>query len=179
MPSSITSFDTKDIIVIGIVVSVMSIFAITALKLAFTKKESSVSGSYDPESGAASFKSKNLAVVSLIVSALLLAFMFHSASAQHTEQWVYLGPGFDEQSWNFEKTDGTSNILIDDILKARRNVNIRNDSFGPLTGILPKSIAPEPTITGSVSAGQCVRVLGSRNVGFNKIWMNIIKINCP
>ena len=57
MPSRITSFDTKDIIVIGIVVSVMSIFAITALKLAFTKKESSVSGSYDPESGAASFKS--------------------------------------------------------------------------------------------------------------------------
>ena len=76
--------------------------------------------------------------------------------------------------------DGSKNFVTNDIVVATGNVNIREAAFGNFTQTWLKFLSPpEPKIIGIVTEGDCVMVIGFISVGFNRVWMEIERADCP
>lgn len=180
MEPTIPSFGPREIIVLAITLAAILAFLSASTRLIFTKKSEQVTGGYSSGDGGLNFKTRNLAVVTLLISSILLAFIANYALAQTKQQWVYLGTGFNKEAWNFENVNGSKNIVANDIVRAlKNNINIRSNHFNNTTGTwLGRLGSPEPPIIGSINAGECATVLGFESVGFNRVWMRIKPSAC-
>ena len=179
MDTSIPPFGPREYIGFLIAAAAIIVFLMSALKLSFSKNKESVQGMVSAENKTFSFVTKNLTVVTFIISGLMLSVIATAALADTNKGWVYLGPGYGNYVWNFEKGDKSRDFKVNDRVKATRDVNIRNKYFSTFTETWLSSLSPpEPKITGIVKKGECVKINGFTSVGLNKVWMNIIKSNC-
>ena len=179
METSIPQFGPREYIGFLIAVAVIIVFLISAIKLSFTKNKDNVEGEVSAENKTFSFATKNLTVVTLIVSGVLLAVISTAALADPQKGWVYLGPGHGNYVWNFEKENKSRDFKVNDIVKAINDVNIREKHFSTFTETWLSVLSPPtPKITGIVKRGECVKINGFTSVGLNKVWMNITKTNC-
>ncbi|MFT5548130.1 MAG: hypothetical protein ACI9CO_000042 [Candidatus Azotimanducaceae bacterium] len=177
--STIPQFGAREII--GIIITIAAIFAflLSVVKLTFSKSISPVHGAFEPGSGRFQFFTKNLSVVILIVSGVLMGVMGTAVFAHNQQEWVYLGPGYGDYVWSFEKSDGSRDFKAGDIVKSTKNVSVRISPFGHFTGTVLKFLStPEPAIIDTINKGNCVKILGFKSIGFNKVWMKINKSNC-
>lgn len=179
MENSIPQFGARELIGFMIAIAVLIVFVLSAVKLTFSKRRDSVEGSVSTESRSFSFVTKNLAVVALIVSGALLAVISTAALADPIKGWVYLGAGYGDSVWNFEKEDKSRDFKTGDIVKATKDVNIRENHFNTFTKTWLSALSPpEPKIIGIVKKDQCVSINGFASVGVNKVWINVIQIDC-
>jgi len=113
-----------------------------------------------------------------------------SAHAQTTTRkplappgWVYFGPEGSPKLWNFEILGGGYRELYEQrpgvVLKALRDVNVREDHFGSFTGTILGFLSPEPRVLGIMTTGTCALPEEIVSVGFSKIWVKVKPVACP
>lgn len=180
MESTIPTFGPREIIGLIVTLAAVVAFLVSGMKLTFAKNRDKVDAAYNPGGGGFHLSTRNLSIVTLCVSAILLAVMGTAVFAQTKEKWVYLGVGYGDYKWSFLTLDKKKTFSANDIVEAQKDVNIREDHFSNFTETWLSFLSPpEPEITGTVKKGECVRVLGFKSVGLNKVWMNILPVECP
>ena len=97
--------------------------------------------------------------------------------------WVYFGYEKNPMLWNFDILNGDYNELRNNktglILKSKKDMNIRVNSFGNFTGSILGFLDPPPEIIGYLPSNRCVIALNYKSVGFSKIWINTTPTECP
>ncbi|WP_086932822.1 hypothetical protein [Agarilytica rhodophyticola] len=180
METTIPTFGVRELIGIIITLTAVIAFLLSVIKLTLTKRQSAVNAGYNPENGGFHINTQNLSIVTLCVSAILLAVMGTAAFAEKQEQWVYLGKGYDNNKWNFRSLEGDQKFAANQTVKATKKVKIRNAAFGNFTKTWLSMLSPpEPKVTGQLAAGDCAKVHGFSSVGLNKVWMRITPVKCP
>ena len=97
--------------------------------------------------------------------------------------WVYFGYEKNPQLWNFEILNGEYSDLLNKseglLLRSNKTINIRKNHFGNFTGTFLGFLSPPPPIIGTLPQGHCIAVKDVTSVGFSKIWIDAIPMQCP
>ncbi|MCK5076601.1 MAG: hypothetical protein KAR38_09505 [Calditrichia bacterium] len=97
--------------------------------------------------------------------------------------WVYFGDEKNENTWNFTFVNGNISDLLNRtgqlILRSKKEINLREKQFSNLNGTILQFMTTEPKIIGKLPANSCVLVEEIKSVGFGKLWLRIIRHDCP
>lgn len=183
LDSSLPLYGAREYVLIGVAIIAGIVFLTSSIKLIFTEKRSKVEGKINSEGGV--IATSNLTVIAMIGSIVFLGIVFgiystDANSQSHiTEQWVYLGTGSNQKTWNFEFIPNAKRPTSGSVAIALRDVNIRESHFRTLTGIKEFFGISPPSIVGLVEKGECLKVIGFTSVGFNEVWMKVDPVTCP
>ncbi len=111
------------------------------------------------------------------------AYASNTSSFSEVPGWIYFGYEKNPKLWKFDILNANYIDIFSEnkevILRSKEKVNIRKNHFGNFTGTILGFLSPPPKIIGKLKENKCVKVQEAKNIGFDKIWINTIPIDCP
>ena len=106
------------------------------------------------------------------------------ASNHWEDGWVYLGPENDPDEWVFKPlpsvtTDTDDMLAYGSVVHAIGPAFVREAHGSDFFGTILAIFFAEPRSIGTVSEGDCARVMDREEVGFGSLWIKVEETDCP